>query len=506
MNSIQNQNSAIFLFKFFLVYSIIVFTELYAKKEGALDLSNAQSDGGRKQGMGLFRDLNLQSVTGTSLNTPSNITLRNYQNDAIEAWFAHKCQGLLEMATGTGKTITALAASVYLYKQENRLAVIITVPYQHLVDQWEQEAREFGYWPILIYKSKTSWLQNLNHQIMEYNGGYRQTIAVITTHTTFSKPEFQGCIARLKGSSLLIADEAHHLGAKSHRQNYPEHILFRLALSATPDRWFDDIGTLALRSYFGKTVFSFPLENAIGISLTPYYYYPHLVSLTDEELDQYYELSRKIAQLANIQDEKKFQLVEMLLIRRTKLMNNAENKLLILSDLINNQSDITHTLFYCAPEQIEKVSRLLGWEKGLLIHRFTAEENTQKRQQLLTAFANGQLQALLAMKCLDEGVDVPSTNTAYILASSGNPREFIQRRGRVLRKAPGKEYSSIHDLITVPPVVDANLRDSPTFRLERHIIRRELQRFKEFANLAKNKQKAIDVIWDIAKQYGLLDF
>lgn len=125
---------------------------------------------------------------------------------------------------------------------------------------------------------------------------------------------------------------------------------------------------------------------------------------------------------------------------------------------------------------------------------------------MLTAFANGQLQALLAMKCLDEGVDVPSTNTAYILASSGNPREFIQRRGRVLRKAPGKEYSSIHDLITVPPVVDANLRDSPTFRLERHIIRRELQRFKEFANLAKNKQKAIDVIWDIAKQYGLLDF
>jgi len=461
----------------------------------------------------VFHDLNSLSVMDTSSHKltseffiPSNTTLRNYQNDAIEAWFAHKCQGLLEMATGAGKTITALAASVCLYERENRLAVIVTVPYQHLVDQWQQEAREFGYRPILAYKSKTSWLQNLNHQIMEYNGGYRQTIAVITTHTTFSKSEFQDCIARLKGASLLIADEAHHLGAKNHRQHYPGHIHFRLALSATPDRWFDDIGTLALRNYFGKTVFSFPLENAIGISLTPYYYYPHLVSLTDGELDQYYELTRKIARSINSKDENKLQTLEMLLIRRAKLMNNAENKLVILSDLLHNQSDITHTLFYSAPEQIDKVLRLLGWEKGLITHQFTAEENTQKRQQLLTDFAHGKLQALVAMKCLDEGVDVPSTNTAYILASSGNPREFIQRRGRILRKFPGKEYSYIHDLITVPPMVNTNVRDSPTFGLERSIIRKELQRFKEFANLAKNKQKALDVIWDIAKQYGLLDF
>jgi superfamily II DNA or RNA helicase len=463
--------------------------------------------------LGVFHNSNVRPVTDisghnptTGLFIPSTTTLRNYQIDAIEAWLAHQCQGLLEMATGTGKTVTALAASVQLYEREQRLAVIITVPYQHLVDQWQQETRGFGYQPLLAYKSKTHWLQNLSHQIMEYNGGYRQTIAVITTHTTFSTPEFQDCIARLKGASLLIADEAHHLGAKGHRQNYPEHILFRLALSATPDRWLDDIGTSALRRYFGTTVFSFPLEKAIGISLTPYYYYPHLVPLTDTELDQYHELSRKIARSINSKNENNLQTLEMLLIRRAKLMNNAENKLVILSDLLDYRSDIAHTLFYCAPEQIDKVLQLLGWEKGLITHKFTAEENTQKRQQLLTDFADGKLQALVAMKCLDEGVDVPSTNTAYILASSGNPREFIQRRGRILRKFPGKEYSHIHDLITVPPAGDANLRESVSFGSERSIIRKELQRFKEFAHLAKNKQKALDVIWDIAKQYGLLDF
>lgn len=437
---------------------------------------------------------------------PSNLHLRDYQEEAIASWFKHDCKGLLEMATGAGKTITALAASAHLYERENKLALVIAVPYQHLVDQWHEEAKKFGYRPILAYKSKTTWQQDLDRQIKEFNAGYRQVISVITTHTTFSKPDFQRSIARLKNPSLIIADEAHHLGAESSRQNYPEHIPFRLALSATPERWFDDAGTEALRNYFGETVFSFPLEKAIGVCLTPYYYFPHLVPLTDDELEQYQELSTRIARLAHSKDETKQQAFEMLLIRRAKLMNNAENKLSILSNLVDNQGKIEHTLFYCTPEQIEDVVRLLGWEKGLIVHRFTAEENTKERQELLAEFATGKMQALVAMKCLDEGVDVPSTDTAYILASSGNPREFIQRRGRILRKAPGKEYAYIHDLIAVPPMIGKQVLDSPTFQSERSIMRRELQRFKEFANLAQNKHQALDEVWAIAKRYGLMDF
>jgi len=360
-------------------------------------------------------------------HVPLHITLRDYQVQAIEAWFAHGCQGLLEMATGTGKTITALAASARLYERERRLAVVITVPYQHLVDQWNEEAQAFGYRPVLAYQSKARWIDELNSQIVEYNGGYRHFISVITTHTTFISSEFQGSIARLNGPSLLIADEAHHLGAERSRQNYPQNIPFRLALSATPDRWFDDVGTAALRAYFGKTVFAFPLEKAIGVSLTPYYYYPHLVPLTDEELERYEELSAKIARLMNREDEEGQQALKMLLIRRAKLLNKAKNKLDVLSELVDAQGAIEHALFYCAPGQIDDVLRLLGWEKGLLVHRFTAEENPRERQQLLADFASGDLQALVAMKCLDEGVDVPSTRTAFILASTSNPREFIQK-------------------------------------------------------------------------------
>lgn len=437
---------------------------------------------------------------------PADVELRPYQQEAIQAWFSNNCQGFLEMATGTGKTITALAASAILFERESRLAVIISVPYQHLVDQWQAEAKPFGYQPILAYQSKTSWLDNLNQEILEFNNEYRNFISVITTHTTFISPEFQATVNRLVGHSLIIGDEAHHLGAERSRQSYPQRIPFRLALSATPDRWFDDVGTEALRAYFGKTVFTFSLEQAIGVSLTPYYYYPYLVPLTDEELEQYEELTAKIARVMGREDEESQKVLLLLLIRRAELLNKAENKLQVLSELVDAQPEINHTLFYCAPKQIDDVLQLLGWEKGLLIHQFTAEEDTQQRQQLLADFASGELQALVAMKCLDEGVDVPSTKTAFLLASSSNPREFIQRRGRILRQAPGKEFSNIYDLIAVPPTGWSLSRDSALFQLERSIVHRELQRFKEFANPASNKHQALDVVWEMANRYNLMDF
>lgn len=434
---------------------------------------------------------------------PADVMLRDYQVQAIDAWFAHDCCGLLEMATGTGKTITALAASARLFEREGRLALVIAVPYQHLVDQWAKDTRAFGYQPVLAYQSKARWRDELGDQITDYNAGYRRTVSVIVTHTTFASTEFQRALARLQNPALLIADEAHHLGAEQQRQSYPQHIAFRLALSATPNRWFDDVGTLALRNYFGETVFAFTLEQAIGVSLTPYYYHPHRVALTDDEMERYAELSVKIARLAGKDDTDAQDVMRMLLIKRAELLNNAANKLTELDKLIKHPDEIAHALFYCAPGQIDEALRLLGSEKGVRVHRFTAEEDAKTRQRLLDQFANGQLQGLVAMKCLDEGVDVPTTQTAYFLASSGNPREFIQRRGRVLRRSAGKQFAVLHDLVTIPAEVG---RGTANFDVERSIIRHELQRIKEFAEPALNKHQALDTIWDIARHYGLMDF
>jgi superfamily II DNA or RNA helicase len=441
-----------------------------------------------------------------ALGEPSSIALRVYQQEAIEAWVTNEHRGFLEMATGSGKTITALAASVGLYENLGRLAVVIACPFQHLVDQWEDVAGQYGYRPILAYRSRRSWSDTLNHTILEYNSGDRLHFSVICTHTTFITGAFQEALSRIRGPVLLIADEAHHLGAERSRVRLPEHVPYRLALSATPDRWYDEAGTATLHEYFGPTVFSFPLDRAIGVCLTPYYYHPHPVELTIEEISRYRELSRRIARLTDQEDAGTEDHVKMLLIRRAELLNDAENKIAVLSELVDNEEDMKLTLFYCSPGTINEVSQLLGKEKGLLIHNFTNRETAKERKTLLSGFGKGRWQALVAMHCLDEGVDVPDTRTAYIVASSGNPRQFIQRRGRVLRQAVGKEFANIHDLLAIPPVLARKDHQSRAlYDSERAILRREFARVKEFASSAINQYAALDVIWEMAGHYDLLD-
>mgnify|MGYP000125223841 CR=1 FL=1 len=434
---------------------------------------------------------------------PADLRLRDYQEEAIREWFARGCRGIFEMATGTGKTITALAAMARLYGRDRRLAIIIACPYQHLVDQWQREAAAFGLHPLLAYQRKVDWLKPLHQQVSEYNHGDRNYLSVITTHTTFIDQDFQQTVRRITGPALLIADEMHHLGADRSRAQLPDTIGYRLGLSATPDRWFDDVGTEVLREYFGETAFSYPLEDAIGVVLTPYRYFPQLVELTGDELSEYQELSHKIARLMNSDYTDAQEALEMLLIKRARLLNTAQGKLAALSAILRSLKRVDHALFYCAPEQIDDVCRLLGWEHELSIHPFTAEEPNDERQQLLLDFDRGHLDGLVAMKCLDEGVDVPSTRTAFILASSSNPREFIQRRGRILRQAPGKTEAAIYDLIAIPP---QNWAGGSSFAAEQSIIRHELQRFREFASSAKNKHQAIDVIMQIARRYDIPEF
>ena len=403
---------------------------------------------------------------------------------------------------GTGKTITALSALAKLKKEKENLFVVIACPYQHLVDQWYAEAIRFGFEPILAYKNTATWVNRLNTALVRYNYGVRDVVCTITTQTTFIADTMQKLLSKLKRSAVLIADEVHHLGAERGRKRLTDVFNYRLGLSATPNRWFDESGTTALRTYFGDTVYEFSLDKAIKMGyLCPYYYHPHLVELTDEEFEEYERLTERISKLYHqVESGETSEVLERLLIKRATLLNRAENKLTKLTELLTDKTDsLHHTLFYCASGRIVPVLELLT-DLGLRVAKFTAEESAAERQELLQMFASGHLQALVAMRCLDEGVDVPSTRTAYILASSSNPKEFIQRRGRILRQSAGKEHAEIHDLIAVPPI---NYRQysTSTFRTERKIIGRELKRFNEFAGMALNKFEARDKIWELAKNY-----
>ena len=443
-----------------------------------------------------------------TIDLPSTLKLRDYQQEAIDAWFLNNCRGFLEMATGSGKTITALSAIVRLLKEKKRLFILIACPFQHLVEQWNKEASQFGFQSILAYQSQRTWVDRLNEALIDFNFGSLKVVCTITTHDTFISDAMQRILTRLQGDAVLVADEAHHLGATKSRQNLPNLFSYRLGLSATPNRWFDPEGTAALRAYFRETVYEFPLAQAIEAGyLCSYSYLPHLVELTEGELYEYEALTAKIAKLyaRKNDDEVTEQLLEALLRQRTDLLNNAENKLPMLKQLVVNQSEpLHHALFYCAPGQIDEVISMLGHELGLHVHRFTAEESTEERRSLLERFASRNLQGLVAMKCLDEGVDVPGTQSAYILASSSNPREFIQRRGRILRNAPGKAAAKIYDLIAVPSLNTEVIKASPLFETERKILRRELRRFHEFSRTAKNQHRAVGEIWQLAKTYNLM--
>ena len=445
---------------------------------------------------------------------PDFINLREYQREAIRSWFRNNCQGFLEMATGTGKTITALSATAKLWEVTKRLGVVIVCPYTHLVDQWVKDIKLYNMVPIVAYQSRSLWEDYLFNEVSAFRAGISNHFCLITTVSTFTSEAMQKILRTLGDDILFIADEAHHLGAKKNRKALIDAFSYRLALSATPNRWYDDEGTDELINYFGNSiVYQFGLKKAIGTYLTEYYYYPHFVYLDEDESEYYFEITRKISKLAAINDADEGQeVLDSLLIERARIISRARNKLKVLKELMLDQKESKYNIVYCGDsrtdgeKQIDAVVKILGNDLHMKVHTFTSRESKEERRDLLKKFENGDLQALVAIKCLDEGVDVPATQTAYILASSTNPREFIQRRGRVLRKHKNKIYSYIHDFIVLPrPLDEITLIESSIFNIERKMIKRELQRFTEFADLAMNGPVAHQKLDQVKKAYNLMD-
>jgi len=295
----------------------------------------------------------------------------------------------------------------------------------------------------------------------------------------------------------------------------------RLGLSATPERHHDEEGTDALINYFGDICIEYTLKDALDSgALCPYTYHPHIIDLTLDEAHEYISLSKRIGiEWSNNSDVDENEDLQMLLIKRARLCANAENKLPHLFSLLEKHKKDTHILVYCGDgridnpdnlaedcRQIEYITRQIGVELGMKCHKFTAGETPIERKTLVKRFSSGDLQALVAIRCLDEGFDVPATEVAFILASSTNPRQFVQRRGRVLRQSTqtGKKSAIIHDFIIVPPKPDDETDSfSGSYTIERNLFKKELTRISEFARLAKNGPEAMQSLAGLREYYGL---
>lgn len=449
---------------------------------------------------------------------PSWFTPRDYQKDAVAKWLSANGRGVFAMATGTGKTLTALSVVVQVARSARQqclpLLVVIVCPLKHLVTQWATDVEAFGADPLLCFEGAGSWAQHADVMQSALNGGRAPFGVWITTNATFQGDAIQNRLEDLKCSLMLVADEMHNLGSPKTRALLPEKAQFRLGLSATPERHNDEVGTGALYDYFGEPVFQLPIEDAIRRKiLTPYRYHPILVELEEEELEAYAEVTGEIWRaLGGELDELDYELpphVKVLLTRRNGLVGGARRKLSALKELIASHADDSYSLVYCSDStvngtdlrQVEAVVDLLGRQLQMRVAPYTYETSMAQRRQALQLFENGLLNALVAIRCLDEGVDIPATRRAYILASTANPRQYIQRRGRVLRRAPGKEEAEIFDFVTVPP--EGSLPEE-FFEVERRIVGRELTRVLEFARSAQNGAAAMSALLPLQQRYGLL--
>lgn len=430
-------------------------------------------------------------------NTLSVPVPHDYQKEAIEKFKLNNWCGILEMATGTGKTITSLLAMELYRKINGRVFLIVIAPFKHLVDQWEQECLKFNIKsPLLCYESSTKWKNELSSIIRDFNLGISDFEVVITTYDTAANPLFYEQIVKIQKNSFLISDECHYMGAMGFRNLPYNYIHARLGLSATPYRWWDEVGTQFLMEYFHEVVFEYTLDQAIEANkLTPYKYFPEVIDLTGEELKEYMKITRRIIQHYNSKDkdEKKLSILNQ---QRSKILSKAEQKIPRLIELLDEKGveNISHSIVYCAEGQVNKITRLLS-NLGMKVHKFDSTVSNQKRQEILERFAANDIQVLVAIKCLDEGVDVPSTKTAYFIASTSNPREFVQRRGRILRTHYKKTLAEVYDFIVLPQNVDDSSFTT--------IARKELPRFAEFANSSITPSHAKNVILPYISRHNL---
>ena len=452
---------------------------------------------------------------------PERLTLHDYQREAVNSWLSAQGRGTFAMATGTGKTITALAAatqaSLHAAKSNRPILILVIVPLIDLVHQWKSSAQWFGFRPVICHGNLSrSEKDGLKAAFSAARSAFdKRAEMVITTAgslTPFGGKDasdhfLQRQLERHSGPLLVIGDEMHSLGTAERLAALPAGPEYTLGLSATPKRHGDEEGTESLLEYFGDPVITINIKEAIYKyqALVPYDYHPSRIDLTAEEAEEYRKLSARIAAAYAKSDD---QVAEKLIRLRNRLKQHAVNKIVRLMEIMESGlAQETHQIIYIAegshPEsemaQLDQVEHMLRQQFGMKVARYYGETSSAQRDALQKALAKGDIQALLAMKCLDEGVDIPSVKIGVITASTQNPRQFVQRRGRLLRRDPSnpKSHAVIYDFIVLPPKTGGPVSES-----EKTMVGAELSRAAELADAARN-QEALFEIREWAYHYQL---
>ena len=429
-----------------------------------------------------------------------SLNLYDYQNAAICKWWDNRCRLLFRMATGSGKTRTAIGCINRLMEEyaNDRFFCVIAVPTTDLCGQWvgELKNRIIADTKFIVANSRNEgWKGELSSEISDIKLGLSlyKAIMVVTTHTTASSDYFCELVNSLNKEvmTILIGDEVHGMGAAIHKKALLENYQKRIGLSATPDRMFDEEGTEMLIEYFGNDDYQFGIKEALKYQrVCPYNYHPILVHLTEDEWCRYQSLTDKIAKLSNAahHDPEIKDRLEQLLRDRAMIVQAASGKLPRLSKLIADQVDLFKgkALAFTCPQLFKEVQNIFV-RNDLAAHSY-CEKDGKERPNILKDFTDGRYDVLVAMNCLNEGIDVPDARVEVLVSSSTNPREYIQRLGRVIRKAPGKICAEVFDFLVVPERENSGL------------IERDFKRAAYIASCAQNSAEAISIMFSKLKE------
>ena len=440
--------------------------------------------------------------------------LYEYQKRAIDEFCQNKYCHFFEMATGTGKTFTAVKAIERLSSIMNGkcLYVAVVVPQIDLQVQWKREFEQLGIKTYCFGGNPTSsdWKNDFSNSIFNYYDGEKIVVGISIYDTFFSKINDQ-LDSYSNMNKLIVVDEAHELSANQ-ISKLSEEFRFRLGLSATPQR-YSKKETDSIINYFtrGKIdTFKYSIDEAIENNfLSRYEYHPIFVRLEDNELEfgKYQSYTKRLAVLLN-EKERDMEAIKEVCNNRSIIVKKANSKTEMIQEMAcNPKYTFKNSVVYCGLGKdleteepiIDKVTKALAFSGNYVVSQFTSK--TKNRQEVLQEFEKGTYDTLVAIKCFDQGVDVPKLDKIYIMASDGLIRQTIQRRGRVLRicKETNKEIAYIYDMMTLPPYgCEIQLGASS-------LVCNELKRIREYARLAENKDELFDLIDNLIEEYQITE-
>ena len=463
-----------------------------------------------------INDLNIMARYRREKKREDNkLSLFPHQQEAVEAWLDNGKSLLFEMCTSAGKTRTAIGCMMRLVAYHERFVAIVSTPQSTLTKQWQSDMEKLNISldaEVFADGSNSKKWSQIELMLMDVQDKKIRCGIIYTTHDTSSNPKF---LKILQDNShgikyLFIGDEVHATGSTKRKLGLLDCYNYRIGLSATPERMFDEAGTSFLRNYFGNKSYEFTIEQGLhtirpGTNkpfLNRYIYKPVFVELTDKETQKYNKLTQQIIVMRRNEDHDPDEL-QKLYERRANIGKNAENKKIALEEIIAelNPVKMQDTILFVSPQQIDYVMKRTG-ELGIKRAEVTEKESTSKkvndagdseRQDIINQFRARRLQMLVGIKCMDEGIDIKNARIAVLMSNSTNPREYIQRIGRVVRQDDNKPVSVIYDMIVYQneDVGGSGLLEKESKRAS--YIAKNSENYDEVIDIFKTKGVDLDV-------------